>query len=165
MPCGVTVIDRWQILACTAARARRHVVFSRKALDLRGACRYVHEATRALPIIGDADTGYGNAVNVKRTLRGFVAAGFAGIIIEDQACSGHGLYILDTGCSNMNLRVRACAACWYMHLEGCGTMTRDGCSGHQASPLLSHCLRYHPLARACAYASLRAARRSPPFPA
>jgi 2-methylisocitrate lyase-like PEP mutase family enzyme len=66
-------------------------VCSRKALDQHGACRYVHEATRALPIIGDADTGYGNAVNVKRTLRGFAAAGFAGIIIEDQACSWHGL--------------------------------------------------------------------------
>ncbi|KAK9837011.1 hypothetical protein WJX81_006814 [Elliptochloris bilobata] len=46
--------------------------------------RYVHEATGRLPVIGDADTGYGNAVNVKRTLRGFAAAGFAGILIEDQ---------------------------------------------------------------------------------
>ena len=48
--------------------------------------RYVHEATQRLPVIGDADTGYGNAVNVKRTLRGFAAAGFAGILIEDQVC-------------------------------------------------------------------------------
>ena len=48
--------------------------------------RYVHEATQSLPVIGDADTGYGNAVNVKRTLRGFAAAGFAGILIEDQVC-------------------------------------------------------------------------------
>lgn len=29
------------------------------------------EATRSLPIIGDGDTGYGNAVNVKRTVRGY----------------------------------------------------------------------------------------------
>ena len=28
--------------------------------------------------------GYGNAVNVKRTVRGYAAAGFAGILIEDQ---------------------------------------------------------------------------------
>ncbi|KAF8057118.1 Dml [Scenedesmus sp. PABB004] len=46
--------------------------------------RYCHEATRSLPIIGDGDTGYGNALNVKRTVRGYAAAGFAGILIEDQ---------------------------------------------------------------------------------
>ncbi|WIA33922.1 hypothetical protein OEZ86_007020 [Tetradesmus obliquus] len=47
--------------------------------------RYVHEATKRIPIIGDGDTGYGNAMNVKRTVRGYAAAGFAGILIEDQA--------------------------------------------------------------------------------
>ncbi len=46
--------------------------------------RYMHEATRAMPIIGDGDTGYGNALNVKRTVKGYAAAGFAGILIEDQ---------------------------------------------------------------------------------
>ncbi|KAL4428516.1 hypothetical protein ABPG75_002605 [Micractinium tetrahymenae] len=46
--------------------------------------RNCHEATTHLPIIGDGDTGYGNAVNVKRTVRGYAAAGFAGILIEDQ---------------------------------------------------------------------------------
>jgi hypothetical protein len=30
------------------------------------------------------DTGYGNAVNVKRTLQGYARAGMAGIMIEDQ---------------------------------------------------------------------------------
>ena len=40
-------------------------------------------ATR-LPVIGDGDTGYGNAMNTKRTVRGYAAAGFAGILIEDQ---------------------------------------------------------------------------------
>ncbi len=35
-------------------------------------------------VIGDGDTGYGNAVNVKRTVRGYAAAGFAGILVEDQ---------------------------------------------------------------------------------
>ncbi|PKA49923.1 Carboxyvinyl-carboxyphosphonate phosphorylmutase, chloroplastic [Apostasia shenzhenica] len=38
----------------------------------------------SIPVIGDADTGYGNQVNVKRTVRGFIRAGFAGIILEDQ---------------------------------------------------------------------------------
>ncbi|MFZ5765359.1 MAG: isocitrate lyase/PEP mutase family protein [Thermodesulfobacteriota bacterium] len=37
-----------------------------------------------IPVIGDADTGYGNAVNVKRTIRGYAAAGFACAMIEDQ---------------------------------------------------------------------------------
>jgi hypothetical protein len=46
--------------------------------------RTLHEATRSLPIIGDGDTGYGNAMNVQRTVRGFANAGFAGILIEDQ---------------------------------------------------------------------------------
>jgi 2-methylisocitrate lyase-like PEP mutase family enzyme len=46
--------------------------------------RYIHEATRTIPIIGDGDTGYGNALNVKRTVKGYAAAGFAGILIEDQ---------------------------------------------------------------------------------
>jgi 2-methylisocitrate lyase-like PEP mutase family enzyme len=37
-----------------------------------------------IPVIGDADTGYGNAVNVKRTVRGYAQAGFAAAMIEDQ---------------------------------------------------------------------------------
>jgi 2-methylisocitrate lyase-like PEP mutase family enzyme len=37
-----------------------------------------------IPVIADADTGYGNAVNVVRTVRDFEAAGVAGIHIEDQ---------------------------------------------------------------------------------
>ncbi|KAF0138278.1 MAG: carboxyvinyl-carboxyphosphonate phosphorylmutase, partial [Rhodospirillaceae bacterium] len=32
----------------------------------------------------DGDTGYGNAMNVKRTVRGYAAAGFASVMIEDQ---------------------------------------------------------------------------------
>ena len=41
-------------------------------------------AATQLPVIGDGDTGYGNAVNVKRTVLGYAQAGFAGIMIEDQ---------------------------------------------------------------------------------
>ncbi len=37
-----------------------------------------------IPVIGDGDTGYGNAMNVKRTVRGYQQAGFAGVMIEDQ---------------------------------------------------------------------------------
>jgi len=38
----------------------------------------------SIPIIVDADNGYGNAMNLKRTVKGFIAAGFAGILLEDQ---------------------------------------------------------------------------------
>ena len=38
----------------------------------------------ALPVIADADTGYGNELNVVRTVREYEAAGVAGIHIEDQ---------------------------------------------------------------------------------
>lgn len=34
--------------------------------------------------IGDGDTGYGNCINVKRTVRAYAQAGLAGIMIEDQ---------------------------------------------------------------------------------
>ncbi|MCW8945428.1 MAG: isocitrate lyase/PEP mutase family protein, partial [Sedimenticola sp.] len=37
-----------------------------------------------IPVIGDADTGYGNALNVRRTIAGYAAAGFACAMIEDQ---------------------------------------------------------------------------------
>lgn len=45
--------------------------------------REITEAV-SIPVIGDGDTGYGNAVNVKRTVRGYARAGFACVMIEDQ---------------------------------------------------------------------------------
>jgi 2-methylisocitrate lyase-like PEP mutase family enzyme len=41
-------------------------------------------AAVGLPVIGDADTGYGNPMNVQRTVEGYARAGFAGVMIEDQ---------------------------------------------------------------------------------
>ena len=41
-------------------------------------------AAVGIPVIGDGDTGYGNALNVKRTVAGYAAAGFAAVMIEDQ---------------------------------------------------------------------------------
>ena len=38
----------------------------------------------ALPVIVDADTGFGNALNVQRTVRGFERAGAAMVQLEDQ---------------------------------------------------------------------------------
>jgi 2-methylisocitrate lyase-like PEP mutase family enzyme len=39
----------------------------------------------SIPVIADADTGYGNAINVIRTVRAYEKSGVAGFHIEDQA--------------------------------------------------------------------------------
>ena len=49
---------------------------------LENARRIVEVTTR--PVICDVDTGYGNAVNVMRTVREFESAGVAGVQLEDQ---------------------------------------------------------------------------------
>jgi 2-methylisocitrate lyase-like PEP mutase family enzyme len=41
-------------------------------------------AAVGIPVIGDGDTGFGNPVNVKRTVEGYTRAGFAAVMIEDQ---------------------------------------------------------------------------------
>jgi 2,3-dimethylmalate lyase len=41
-------------------------------------------AAVTVPLIADADTGYGNALNVRRTVQAYEAAGVAGLHIEDQ---------------------------------------------------------------------------------
>jgi 2-methylisocitrate lyase-like PEP mutase family enzyme len=43
-----------------------------------------HKTGTIIPCIADGDTGYGNAVNVKRTVFGYARAGMAGVMIEDQ---------------------------------------------------------------------------------
>jgi 2-methylisocitrate lyase-like PEP mutase family enzyme len=37
-----------------------------------------------IPMIGDGDTGFGSAQNIKRTVEGYARAGFAAIMLEDQ---------------------------------------------------------------------------------
>jgi 2-methylisocitrate lyase-like PEP mutase family enzyme len=46
-------------------------------------CRNIVQAVK-IPVFCDADTGFGNAVNVMRTTEEFIAAGAVGIHIEDQ---------------------------------------------------------------------------------
>lgn len=45
--------------------------------------RNINEAI-GIPLIADGDTGYGNAMNVRRTVTGFARAGCAAVMIEDQ---------------------------------------------------------------------------------
>ena len=55
-------------------------------VDLTLFAAHAHRAAACvdIPLICDADTGYGNAVNVRHTVREFEAAGVAAIHIEDQ---------------------------------------------------------------------------------
>ena len=55
-------------------------------IDLTLFAAHAHRAAAAvdIPLVCDADTGYGNAVNVRRTVEEFEAAGVAAIHLEDQ---------------------------------------------------------------------------------
>lgn len=52
--------------------------------EMAGQARRIVLAT-GLPLVSDADTGFGGALNARRTVAEFEAAGAAGIHIEDQA--------------------------------------------------------------------------------
>jgi 2-methylisocitrate lyase-like PEP mutase family enzyme len=56
------------------------ISFAEMADELRRIC----QAAPDLLVIGDGDTGYGNPLNVQRTVREYVRAGAAAIMIEDQ---------------------------------------------------------------------------------
>lgn len=67
-----------------------------------------------IPLIADADTGYGNHLNVVRTVREYEAAGIAAIQIEDQVApkrcghmTGHKLVSAEEMASKIRAAVRA----------------------------------------------------------
>jgi 2-methylisocitrate lyase-like PEP mutase family enzyme len=47
--------------------------------------RLITEAV-SIPVVGDGDNGYGNSMNIKRTIKGYINAGLAAIMLEDQVC-------------------------------------------------------------------------------
>jgi Phosphoenolpyruvate phosphomutase/Aldo/keto reductase family len=51
-----------------------------RVMFMRSCCN----AARDVPLIGDGDTGYGNALNVQRTVIEYARAGAAAVMIEDQ---------------------------------------------------------------------------------
>ena len=55
------------------------VSFGEMVTRVASICRAVN-----VPVICDADTGYGNAVNVYRTVKEYIWAGASGMIVEDQ---------------------------------------------------------------------------------
>lgn len=54
------------------------------ASEMRDTARLICDAAGSVPVIVDADTGYGNALNVQRTVRELHQAGAAGVLLEDQ---------------------------------------------------------------------------------
>ena len=56
------------------------ISFSEMLDSLRNCC----SAASTIPLIGDGDTGYGNALNVQRTVVEYARAGAAAVMIEDQ---------------------------------------------------------------------------------
>src|SRR5437763_6347689 len=79
---------------------------------------FVEEARRiaqatSLPLVCDADTGFGEALNVERTVHQFEAAGAAGIHLEDQELPkrcGHLSGKQLVGPAVMAAKIRAAAA-------------------------------------------------------
>src|SRR4029450_5853799 len=66
-----------------------------------------------VPVIADADTGYGNAINVVRTVQAYEQAGGAGIHIEDQVMPkkcGHMSGKAVIGAEEMAGKIRAAVA-------------------------------------------------------
>lgn len=76
----LTFMSGFSVAAARLARPDTGLLSYGEILD-QG--RSILEAV-TIPVIGDGDTGYGNALNVERTVEGFARAGFAAIMIEDQ---------------------------------------------------------------------------------
>ena len=75
--------------------------------------RDVARAVSRLPVIADADTGYGNAINVVRTVQEYEQAGVAAIHIEDQVAPkrcGHMDHKQVIPVDEMVAKIRAAAA-------------------------------------------------------
>lgn len=76
----LTFMSGFAVSAARLALPDTQLISYAEMLDQgRGICAAV-----SMPVIGDADTGYGNALNVKRTIAGYAQAGFAAAMIEDQ---------------------------------------------------------------------------------
>jgi 2-methylisocitrate lyase-like PEP mutase family enzyme len=68
----------------------------------------------SIPLIGDGDTGFGSAQNIKRTVQGYAHAGFAAIMLEDQIApkrcghtEGKSVVVLDEALTRIRAAVDA----------------------------------------------------------
>lgn len=77
--------------------------------EMRDQLQNMCAAAPDLLIVGDGDTGYGNAINVQRTVREYARAGAAAVMIEDQVSPkrcGHtqGKDVVDRAEARMRIR-------------------------------------------------------------
>jgi len=78
--CPLTFMSGFSVAAARAGLPDTGLITVTEMLDQgRQLCDAV-----SIPVIGDGDTGHGNAANVQRTMHQFKQAGFAGIMLEDQ---------------------------------------------------------------------------------
>jgi 2-methylisocitrate lyase-like PEP mutase family enzyme len=76
----VTFMSGFAVSSCRLAMPDTGLISFGEMVDQ---ARSITQAV-SLPVLADGDTGYGNAINVKRTVREYAAAGLACIMIEDQ---------------------------------------------------------------------------------
>jgi 2-methylisocitrate lyase-like PEP mutase family enzyme len=99
----------------------------------------------SIPVLGDGDTGFGNPLNIKRTVRGYHQAGFACVMIEDQVMPkrcGHtaGKEVVDR--KEALLRVRAAVDA---RKEGADILIMartDARAGHGLEEAIARCRAY-----------------------
>lgn len=93
-------------------------LIGRPDVGLLGGAEMVDNARRIVaavdvPVIADADTGYGNAINVVRTVQSYEQAGVAGVHLEDQVMPkkcGHMSGKAVIGTDEMAGKIRAAVA-------------------------------------------------------
>jgi len=103
----------------------------------RGICQAVD-----IPVIGDADTGYGNPLNVRRTLESYARAGFAGVMIEDQLAPkrcGHTRGKQVVSREEARLRIRAAVDARESGAEVLVMARTDARAGHGLGEALERC--------------------------
>ena len=90
-----------------------------------------------IPVIGDADTGFGNTISAQRTVVGYAQAGFAGIMVEDQIAPkrcGHvkGKAVLnrDEAMQRMRAVCEARDSLWKKGLDLVIVARTDSCTTH-----------------------------------
>ncbi len=95
-----------------------------------------------IPVIGDADTGYGNPLNVRRTLESYAQAGFAGAMIEDQVAPkrcGHTRGKQVVSREEARLRIRAAVDAREAGAEILVMARTDARAGHGMDEALERC--------------------------
>ncbi|MBL8669391.1 MAG: isocitrate lyase/PEP mutase family protein [Alphaproteobacteria bacterium] len=103
----VTFMSGFAVSAARLGMPDTGLISFAEMLDSLRACT---ASAGAVPLIGDGDTGYGNALNVQRTVREYARAGAAAVMIEDQLSPkkcGHtkGKQVVDR--EEARIRVRA----------------------------------------------------------